>query len=1351
MFRRSLLVFVAFLFLVLLLTVGYALLGLSGPETTIDEAELAFEQGRFADVTRHLELINESASAATIQRALRLRFRAHQRLGNRPQALADVELLLERYAPDDILLRFEKTWMLLSGGDTAQALAEAEKALAAQPDHAYASELAAKTTQADYETRIAATFAALANSLARETFHSARSDLLLYLYRPPGDPIGLRAKTAFDAILRRYREQDHIVRKYEPAFDSIRTGIAKARDHAMVALETDRAAPLAFSVLAEILRSGQRFDQLLALSETYLRRFPDNAAELAAAHIVETHLATGQPRAAAEAAVRYLPRGSWQAGRHRFGPDLARLLLANARALRALRDREGLALLAAEVDAMHAGGVWLSPHDLLIKALDAQLAGRAQDATRLLEEYSGSDLARRDPGAGDDPLSELLRGQLALLRETGAADDRFETLFEMWINARPERAEPLLERARFHVERARGQRALDDAARAQELAGQDDSVLAVYAAAADLAHAAQERDARAMLRECVRLGTPLPRSAALDALYLPLARLALEQDRADIALAASRRAAQAYPWAREPRLLQARAALASRDADQALQALEVLRERDPDDAEAVALMRDALLAARRTPPALLFDLALGGVADPLVASELLERARARNDRSTVQRAAATSLATFGNDDRVALAAGLALAAIGNGGRARAVLDRLLDHPAAAVREPAAAACLLHEAARPDNGDTAVGDLLSRLSKASTSRLTDLAEALDERGQPALAYDVLERILVAAEHAATRSGRHYVLAGKLALELQLADDAERHLTAALTFADGRDASRPLTLLLLQARRAAEAADTFWEDRVEDLAGACLAIRFGRATSAQPWIEKALARNPISLAALLLRHMPGVALDRPAPITAMQPLVAQARDDLLDLLAYGETPGFELAAMEAARALRARFPEDLSVRVLWCRALGRAGRVAEAIGALTALGVANPNFPPLLDELVALLDEHAPYAPLPPEIEQSVVDIALVKTALASPRLQLRAVRDLAAKFRAVGDERGALRLLASFWKRHPAEAKAGAAELEALLQAGLFEALTDVLEALDPVWPADDRAGYLKVFGNQAGRALVAGAPDEVLERLHQGARALLERDGPHGALVHFLLHLEETRNGRLRAPTETGRADPRVREVMPWLLGHVQLFERGTDTDVAALVVTLQRLEQLEGAAWTLAKIDALLRTDLSLLPLWELRAAILERIGEPEAALRSLQWVPAYVDDPDLLAEIVRLATQRRLPLAEAVQSRFDPADPRVSGHVRGRLAAGLLALRSGRHAEAAELLAFAEERLDGARQFYLALALLPDRSPKAGKQARDAFEQLAASFPTSAFAELAGHLARQLRWETAAGATPR
>ena len=58
-----------------------------------------------------------------------------------------------------------------------------------------------------------------------------------------------------------------------------------------------------------------------------------------------------------------------------------------------------------------------------------------------------------------------------------------------------------------------------------------------------------------LLKQCKLLETTQPNDVADSVLYLPLARLALDQDAYDVALDSARRAAQLFNWARWPRLL----------------------------------------------------------------------------------------------------------------------------------------------------------------------------------------------------------------------------------------------------------------------------------------------------------------------------------------------------------------------------------------------------------------------------------------------------------------------------------------------------------------------------------------------------------------------------------------------------------------------------------------------------------------------------------------------------------------------------------------------------------------------------------------------------------------------------
>src|SRR5262245_60606221 len=108
MFRRSLLIFLIFLLLVLAVIVGYAFTGLSGPESAIAEARAALAAGSSAEVVRVLNLAEQSLGPAgrpeLRREILTLRYQAHLQTANYRAALVDLQPLVEVYAKGDATL-----------------------------------------------------------------------------------------------------------------------------------------------------------------------------------------------------------------------------------------------------------------------------------------------------------------------------------------------------------------------------------------------------------------------------------------------------------------------------------------------------------------------------------------------------------------------------------------------------------------------------------------------------------------------------------------------------------------------------------------------------------------------------------------------------------------------------------------------------------------------------------------------------------------------------------------------------------------------------------------------------------------------------------------------------------------------------------------------------------------------------------------------------------------------------------------------------------------------------------------------------------------------------------------------
>lgn len=1355
MFRRSLLVFVGFLFLVLLLTVGYALTGLSGPETTIQEAKSAFEAGDFEQVIKDLDWLERGtvdASAEVLEEALRMRYRAHLARGNLPQALADLDTLLAQFAPQDLELAAARVNTLLYIGEHERARQEAEPLAAAHPDSAFVLDLTGRACEAVFEADLRRMLDHLSRTLSNDIFGQAVNGLLPYLFRPIDDRIAVRGKQDFDNLLKKFREQDFVVRKYDQDFETIRHGIQRARGYYVRALEAGGATTHAFVGLAAMLKRARQPDALIALAETYLRRFPQSAA-VAANHLAQLQVDAGRYRAAHEVVARVRGSDSWEQAftKQRFGNEVRHLLLADARALHALRDRKALIELDVDTDTLVGKGMALDPERLLVKALAMDLEGRPTDVVNLLTNYLQYPAIKQASATDADPYLEAATQLLAALQKVQAGDDRCLPMFEAWIQARPNRPEPLLERARYSLGKGLGAKALADAARAQELAGQNEEVLQVYAEAADQAQRVNGRDSSQLLAQCITQGTTLPNGVALDALYLPLTERALQAKHYPIALAAARRAAQIYNWARQPRILWATAALRMDDPDEALRALELLRERDPDDAQVLEMTRDARVRSGAPDRTLLFDVAMRGSPDAAVARSILDGALARRDEDSGVGAARSALARFPKDDHVALAAARVLSAFGHGQQAREVLGRLLTHADSELQAAAVIATLLLEAREGGSTEISLADCSTRLAGCSASTLLDLARTLRTLRRPQLAYDILLPVLEAPRYQDARTGVHYLLAGTLALDLGLHDEAEHHLTAALTFEDGKDASRPLTLLLLRGERQAEAADTYWDDAVTDPLSACLAARFGRIAMAREWLRASMARNPSDVCTLVLRHLPGAGFDRLPVLPAVAELVQTeaTRNAIIDLLLFTEAEGFGSAGRQRAEALRERLPENPLVRLLHCRALARNGRAMEALTLLTELVGAYPQFTPAYDEILTVRNRHAPTAPLSPEVAEGIFRSAFLSPGSATPAIEVQAARDLATRLMTVNNQGLAMLVLAQQWAEHPKEAEVGAGELDLLLRDSQYPTIVQILRALERNWPTDRRGRYLSLYGTYATRMAAVGAPAELLAEVEARARELVDSEGANGALVQFLIFRDQQLRGSLAANSPR-RSPERLQAALRLLHEHVAMFESGRDRDLASLLITLRQLELIEGPDTTLVEVDRLLNADLSLMPLWRLRAELLERASEVDAALATLTRLLDYHDSPDAVIETARLLAQSGRPLPAPIARRFAELEPTFQGSPRARFAAGLVELREGRHEQAAGLLADAEERADGARPFFEALAWLPHAGDAATDTAQQAFDAVVSRYPNSAFAEISAHLSRQLACEFNAASTP-
>lgn len=1320
MFHRSLLVFLAFALLVLTVIVSYALIGLSGPETTIAEARAALEAGRGNEAVRVLNLAEDSlgpAGASDLRReVLTLRYQAHLQTDNYRSALVDLRQLVQTYARGDANLERETVRVQIASGEPAEALARARQTLARTPNDGRMLELAGEACQAMYQVRFAELLGDLSVNLPPDQYELAVQSLLPYLYRADSDQLAREGKARFEEILRQHRIAAHIGRVYQPALDEVRRLIAQAQTYYRRSLECPGTPVSAYLGLAYALAQGHRDDEGVALAETYMRRFDHLFTTRAAVNAARIHLANRRSSAVVELVARFLPWNEWrtQLEEGQINSEVRLLLLEKARALRALGDVAGLQRLVTQMDEMAGAGLELDPEAILIRAYHAELAGEPVEVENLLKPFYWLPAVRQMPKA-ESYLAETMQMRFEAATRAKAQPWVFDQLFRRWIELDPQNPIPYGHQARHRLKLDQTDEALLDATTSFRLAPHDEQALALFAEATDRVMAKGNRGSKALLEQCVRLGASLPRDVADNVLYLTLARRALDAKVPDVALAAARRATQNFNWSTWPRQLWAEAALAAGRAEEAAQTLQALHDDHPNDARIVELLRDARRQAGLSNDQLLYDVALTGARDTELATALLRRSLARGDPEQAAEFA-RGIAVMGLPDaKLPVLIASALAAAGDRETAEKILSPMIQMVQMLPSDVAGPALEAYLTMMAPDGNPAVltgislaALLLHRQDAAALLRMATILEAHD---QPDIAYRVLQPVFEQAGHHSERTGAHYALAGKLALARSQPEEAETYLTAALAFPDGQEAAKWLALLLLRAGEDARAADAYWSRDAENVADAALLLQLGRVKPAIAWVRKALLEEPENVRLQCLQALCDA--ERCESLAALQ-LAQRAPTSLRRALLFGGIPGFAAETLAATEELIVAIPTSPIATVLWARALADSDRAEEALRALRSVGD-RLDYLPAYDEMLQL--EIEPDAELQARLDQLV----LRDPKTAPPAARAQVLKHRICELRATPNPSDAVTSeLARTWIEFPEATGAGLPEFQALVKLGRYAEALELLDILDRRVEADARPAFVAAFAAAARPILASNKDAAFTAKILQRLEVMLQRDGPYGVLVHLLLQ-----HGKVANENEL-------------LQQHLDFFERGSDPDDDAVRQTLRRLVRLNGRPAALLRIEQLLRADVSLVPLWILRAQLLREQGDSVEASRGLMWLTRYLQSPEVLLTMCDIAGRAGIPaLPQDLALRnlgLEADNPAVA------FARGLLAYRVGSYAAATELLANATKQADGAHLYFRALAYLAIPGDAARERAADLLRTFVTRYPDSNLSEIAGHLAKQL-----------
>lgn len=1358
MFRRTIVVFLLMILVALLATALYAAFGLSNPKTALAEAEQALQQGRNRRAIALLDLTERSGRVADQpelqQQLLRLRCRVYRNLGDAGSlklALRDIEQLLAitKEPSPDLLL--DRIWLLASTDQGEQALQRSREFLRQYPDDGRALELCGDACRVLYASELKECVRLVRRDLGGAEGGVPLPSLLAFLYRPDGD---LGVEQGLQRLAQAYRGQSLLQPlwlQFEPRLLALRKQIQIGLDYYRQSLEQKGEPVSAFQGLAFALGQSGRADDLVAQSLLYMRRFDNIYAGTAAGIAAAALLREGMPRAAVAVADAYLPSASipGRLQRGELTDKLAPLLLTKALALWQLQDRKGLGRLSSDCWQLWQNKVLLQTATQtangLVLLYDGKIAEAERDLGSACEQLARSSAATAD----DDPLAVLAALRLDIQRRLGAEARDGLAVLDQWQQARPDSIEPLLARARFHLQTGAANAALTTLAEARQRDPRDETVLRLLAEANAEAGADNGQGGDELLQQCLRLSTLLP-DVAEPTGYLLCAEAALRQADRDAAPPALRQTAamvarrcadkaiDRFPWSRWPRLLLARAELRLGRSATAVEILDALAAARPDDAAVQQLRLHARsVAGVDATPALAAAMQRGEFA-PGVQKALLREALPNADRQSLRQLIAAVDANTQDPELLALLA-TAQAGIGDGDAAAATLQRgrklLPDQPDPQLpgtqlpdtrlqEEWCAAAAAVLATRLQTAGDAGLREQeflqwlpeAARGGAAAAAAWLRAAHGADRRGNTTAAWLLADAALQQPGGESLRGGASYLFAGTLALRLGRLLPAQRSLTAALSFADGVDAAEPLARLwLLQQRLDKAAAVMALQPDPQDPA---LLLLLDRRDAVLPRLRAELARDPGDL----LAHCTMALATQVAPSAlgaGLGDLGEPQRSAALQLLSILRQPELGSAALPLARALAEALPQSDAVQLLLARALLQAGlgkAAARLHAQLAERGVTSP-----------LLFAEAVRAARQPDYEMPPSLLAGMPAAAAQPDAP-PCLGIFLASAAAMQAQRGgypaiALEMLATIWAKDPLASDAGPADADLLFRSGrtadALALLTRLMVLARPEQRSELAAHLFQMY------ELVQD--DRLLDFGRRQALTQLEADPSADAALQFLLRDQ----ARRQVPPALQLAPERARQL---LLDQI----RATD-DVAAAARGIELLLRDHGDELAAATAAEVLQHKPWATAIWVLHAQSMARLQQAVEAVGELRAVRHYLGDPWLDLASVELAAVHR-SLADGDEAQLAALPDAVLQSPQGHRVRGLMALRRGDGAKACAELQSAPAMADGSHLYFRALGELLHFEPASLAAAQQLFERLAADYPSSSLARYAGSFARQL-----------
>ncbi len=1359
-FRRVFLALFAVTTLGLMAIVAYASIGLSGPQTTVDEAVAKFQAEQYTQAIRLLDRAENSLSR-TSDHALRARIfairkDAHLQLENLPRALADLQSLVElgrshptvmqRLALDTDLLFLDRVYYSLRNGDGQRSLELAQEFLQEHDEHARALELAGEATFEIFAAQYAELKKELDRYWAAETAKRADEALKVWLYRHENDPRAKRSRKEFNELLEKYQAGVLNSARFRAQLEDLRRLIHQAQDYCRRAIVAPEGQPVAaYQLLRTSLDKGERFDDIQLLAETYLLRFDHIYTVDAAADLAKLHVKRGRFDAAIEIANRFLPPGAWRTRceEARLSPEVRHLYAAKAVALATIDDREGAQLLLDEVNDVQASGLLdLTPELYLVRAHCLEALNKLGDAMTEARLYSdGLDqLPRTEQVRQALYDAVVLRGDLGARMKWSSSFTAF--MFELRSRYSTNDPDPLVKKADLLLAESDGEQALQAANRARKLDEHNDEVLRIYARAIDYQESKSGGGSIDRLEAFLQQGS-VPSHIPRPHLWPLIAERALDKQQYKVAYQAARAGAEEFNWARWPRLLEAKAALALGDAPAAMHAAESLLTFYPDDPDGSVLLEQARRLMGLPTEDLLYGALVNGRRDASVARSLLSRARARGAIDLASEIAQSIRTHYREDPEALLMVADFYLEQGKYYQARLAVENAAKHansPESELYAQTSASALMIAAV--ERNKRTIGPLLERtkaLLYGKTDELYRYAVSLSQLDQDKLttdtlpyelAYELLTPILKDDVHREKRSGVHYELGGRLALRLGQIREAREHLTSALGFPDGVGSNRVLTLLNLHLGSGRGPADTYWERRATDLVSSCLLTRVGKPLAALRWAEETMQTAPFDVPALCLRTLLDPKFVAPDP--ELTRIIKEGPAALLDALTYLEAEAFEPAAVQRAQALADLFPGNRFAKLILAKALSNAGAHQQSGELLTQL-MDHGDAPPFIwaheeaarqvqqsqitdDTLVRnIISPFLGPLPVPPESTPAAQDVAIreqVKLMFQNPDMV-----------------DGALTILAAQWNRQPE--RVTLYDVQFLDENGRPDLALGVLKRLEPHLPKADQSNAYGIYFSLVQKLEAQKSDPQRLREARRKADRIITIEGAYGSVVHFMLDLDDLEHGSL----DSERVDAgRRQKAINLLQRHILTFLDSRDTNTEALLKSLRRLSTLVRRELLLERTLDVLRHDPSLIEVWLLRADWLMRDGQLDEARKSVSWMEHFMPRHPARLRIAELDARDGVDVLRIEQELRARLGDAIVDAPEAMFTRGLLALRAAKYADARRLFGECTPAPDGGHLYYGALADLAVGEQRA---AHEKIAQLAKDYPDSLLSENAGEFA--------------